>query len=90
MYHQLTLFIIERQAFQYTFITNLQDFYICDQYYIADMLMLEDSQTLDVLVHTASTVNPYSAGIDFSRQNLTTKVDPRAVRVKILLMAVDP
>ena len=23
----------------------------------------------------------YSAGIDFSRQNLTTKVDPRAVRV---------
>ena len=24
----------------------------------------------------------YSAGIDFSRQNLTSKVDPRAVRVK--------
>ena len=23
--------------------------------------------------------NPYSVGIDFSRQNLTTKVDPRTV-----------
>ena len=34
--------------------------------------------------------NPYSAGIDFSRQiwRLTTKVDPRTV--KIFLMAVDP
>ena len=35
-------------------------------------------------------VNPYSAGIDFSHQNLTSKVDPRTVRVKIFLMAVDP
>ena len=55
-------------------------------------------------------VNSYSAGIDFSRQNLTytgdklwssecdvcrrqiltSKVDPRAVRVKIFLMAADP
>ena len=25
-----------------------------------------------------------------SRQNLTTKVDPRAVRVQIFLMAADP
>ena len=45
---------------------------------------------------------PYSAGIDFSRQNLTsvdsgrcqiltTKVDPALqVRVEILLMNVDP
>ena len=47
-------------------------------------------------------INPYSAGIDFSRQNLTsvdvscrrqiltTKVDPRAARAKIFIMAVDP
>ena len=57
-------------------------------------------------------LNPYSAGIDFGRQNmtsvriwssenwsseydvcrrqiLTTKVDPRTVRVKLFLMAVD-
>ena len=34
--------------------------------------------------------NPYSAGIDFSRQNLTSKVDPRTERIKIFLMTVDP
>ena len=39
---------------------------------------------------TILTLNPYRAGIDFSRQNLTTKVDTRAVGVKIFLMAVDP
>ena len=33
---------------------------------------------------------PYSAGINFSRQILTTKVEPRTVRVDIFLMAVDP
>ena len=27
-------------------------------------------------------LNPYSAGVDFSGQNLTTKVDPRTVREK--------
>ena len=32
--------------------------------------------------------NPDSAGIDFSRQNLTTKVDPRTVGVKILPIAL--
>ena len=30
----------------------------------------------------------YSAGIDFSRQNLTPKVDPRAVTVNIVSPAV--
>ena len=35
-------------------------------------------------------INPYSAGIDFSRQILTTKVDPRTVRVNIFIMVVDP
>ena len=38
-------------------------------------------------------VNPYSAGIDFSRQNLTSsssKVDPGTVSVKIFILAVDP
>ena len=43
-------------------------------------------------------LKPYSAGIDFSRQNLTstdrrqiltTKVNPRAVRVKIFIMVVN-
>ena len=34
--------------------------------------------------------NPYSAGIDFSRQNLTSKVNPRTARVEIFLMVVDP
>ena len=36
------------------------------------------------------TINPYSAGTDSSHQNLTTKVGPRAVRVNIFIMAVDP
>ena len=35
-------------------------------------------------------LNPYSAGIDFSRQILTSKVDPRTVRVQIFILAVDP
>ena len=34
-------------------------------------------------------LNPFSAGIDFSRQILTTKVYPRTVGVKIFLMVVD-
>ena len=38
----------------------------------------------------SASFNSYSAGIDLSRQILTTKVDPRTVRVKIFLMAVDP
>ena len=32
----------------------------------------------------------YSAGIDFSRQILTTKVDPRTARVKVLSRYRDP
>ena len=48
----------------------------------------------DVSVHITRsvTINPYSAGIDFSRQNLTStsKVDPRTVRLIIFLMVVDP
>ena len=42
-------------------------------------------------------VKPYSAGIDFSRQNLTSVdvrfsrlVHPRTVRVKVFLLTVDP
>ena len=34
--------------------------------------------------------NPFGAGIEFSRQNLTIKVDSLTVRVQIFLMAVDP
>ena len=35
-------------------------------------------------------LNPYSAEVDFRRQNLTSKVDPRAVILHIFIMAVDP
>ena len=35
------------------------------------------------------TLDPYSAQIDFSLQNLTSEADPRTVRVKIFLMDVD-
>ena len=35
-------------------------------------------------------VNSYSAGIDFGRQNLTAKVDPRAVvNVQIFIIYLD-
>ena len=42
-------------------------------------------------------INPYGAGMDISRQNLTsvdvqiltTKVDPRTVRVEMSIMTVD-
>ena len=34
--------------------------------------------------------NSFSAGTDISRQNLTSKVGPRTVRIKIFVMAVDP
>ena len=45
-------------------------------------------------INSASTtnylwINPYSAGIDLSRQNLKS-VDPLIVRVKIFKMAVNP
>ena len=42
------------------------------------------------IVQNAIYINPYSAGIDFRRQILTSKVDPRTVIVKIFMMAVDP
>ena len=35
-------------------------------------------------------VDPYSAGINFRRQILTSKVGPRADRIKIFLIAIDP
>ena len=35
-------------------------------------------------------VKPYSAGIDFRRQNLTSIVDPRTVKIKLFPMDVDP
>ena len=34
--------------------------------------------------------NPYSAEIDFIRQILTNKVNPRTVSVNIFIMIVDP
>ena len=45
---------------------------------------------LNQIYSLENTFNPYSSGIDFSRQILTTKVDPRAARVKMFVMAVDP
>ena len=38
----------------------------------------------------SAVMHPYSAGIDISRQNLTTKIDPRPERVDISLITVDP
>ena len=35
-------------------------------------------------------ISPYSAEIDFRRQNLTSTVDPRTVRDTIFIMAIDP
>ena len=43
-----------------------------------------------VIKYDYQTFNPYSVGIDFSRQNLTSVVNPCTVRVNIFLMAVDP
>ena len=40
-------------------------------------------------LYRINALNPYSAGIDLSRQNLTSKVYPRTARVKIFLMLVD-
>ena len=51
---------------------------------------LYNNGTVRNMLYQRVIVNPYSAGIDFSRQNLTTKVDPRTVRIKIFIMAVDP
>ena len=41
--------------------------------------------------------NPYSAGIDFRRQNptyvdvnFTAKIDPHTMRIKLFIMVVDP
>ena len=55
------------------------------------------------LVYIVMPLNPYSAGIDFRRQNLTSgstlddrrqiltsEVDHRTERIKIFIMAVDP
>ena len=41
-------------------------------------------------VNSKKLFNPCSAGIDFIRWILTFKVDPRAARVKISIIAVDP
>ena len=35
-------------------------------------------------------VKPLIAGVDFRRQNLTSTVDPRIVRVKVFIIAVEP
>ena len=35
-------------------------------------------------------INSHSAGIDFKRQILTSKVDPRTVRVKMFIMVIYP
>ena len=40
--------------------------------------------------YTIVFVNPFSAGTDFRRQNLTSKVDPRTKKITIFTMAVDP
>ena len=39
------------------------------------------------LIDIVAYINPYSVGIDFRRQILTSKVDPRTVSVNILILA---
>ena len=41
-------------------------------------------------MHNFNDIDPYNAGIDFSRQILTTKVYPHAVKSKTIIMVVDP
>ena len=43
-----------------------------------------------VYIRFQADFNPYSAGIDFSHQNLTTNVDPRTVGLEKFIMAGDP
>ena len=53
---------------------------------------LGKSETLFILciISFPNHFNSYSAGTDFSCQNLTSNVDPRTVRENVLIMAVDP
>ena len=44
----------------------------------------------DWLAWLVRRIDPYSAGVDFRRQSLTSEVDPRTGRVNIFLIAVDP
>ena len=37
-----------------------------------------------------SALNPQCAGINFSRQNLTSKLNPHTVRIKIFVLVVNP
>ena len=45
---------------------------------------------LEKCINVMREPNPYSPGIDFIRQILTTKVNSLAVGVEIFLMAADP
>ena len=36
-----------------------------------------------------ASLNPYSAGVDCSRQNLSPYVNPHTVRIKIFVLAID-
>ena len=60
---------------------------ICLSYFtkkiFAALLITKLAAELALLIVSLSTLldNPFSAGIDFRRQNLTSKIDPRAERV---------
>ena len=49
-----------------------------------------DKRYVYICVPDIGDINPYSAGTDFRRQILTTKVHTRAERIKIFIMAVYP
>ena len=42
------------------------------------------------LFYQSRDINPFSAGTDFIRQNLTYKVGPHTERIEIFILAVDP
>ena len=54
------------------------------------MTRLVGINTLQLKIKNARNLKSvYSAGMDFRRQNLTFEIDPRAVRIKIFIMAVE-
>ena len=58
---------------------------------MCDLLVSQQRQYFcDTITSLCTRINTYSARIDFRRQILTSKVNPRTVIVKIFKMAVDP
>ena len=64
--------------------------FVCMNHDSAWLFVLFDSKNLQIEIAMLDRFSPYSAGIDFRRQTLTTNVDPRTVRINIFIMAGNP